>query len=290
VTDAPESPDAALPAGAPDPGGGLRVEALSFAYPGERPVLENISLRVPEGEFLCLLGSSGCGKTTLLRLLAGLERPARGQIFWRGAPVTGASVERGIVFQEYSLFNWLRLRDNVALAVKKNFANRSKAETRAKAEEYLGMVGLRDAAGKYPFELSGGMRQRGAIARTLALGSPVLLMDEPFGALDPANRINLQELLLGIWSETSPRRTVVFVTHDVDEALFLGDRVIMLGSCPGRIIGEIRVPFPRPRDPERLFDLESFRGLRSDIGAYYRRDARRQLDAEFTLRSGGEGI
>jgi NitT/TauT family transport system ATP-binding protein len=270
--------------------GGLSVEHLFFAYDEQKITLEDISLTVPEGEFICLLGSSGCGKTTLLRLLAGLERPAGGRILWRGRPVRGPSPDRGIVFQEYGLFPWYRLRDNVALAVEKVSPGASKAEIRERAEDYLGMVGLHDAAQKYPHELSGGMRQRGAIARTLALGSPVLLMDEPFGALDPVNRIRLQELLLDIWSASSPRRTVVFVTHDVDEAIFLGDRVVVLGSTPGRIIGEIRVEFLRPRHVEALYALDSFRELRSEIGAYYHRDARRQLAQGSVVVSQQEGI
>ncbi|MDR0673670.1 MAG: ABC transporter ATP-binding protein [Zoogloeaceae bacterium] len=268
----------------------LCVKGVSFAYPGGGPVLKNIDLSISEGEFLCLLGASGSGKTTLLRLFAGLELPSEGKIFWRGKLVAGPSIERGIVFQEYSLFPWLRLKDNVALAVRKSFKGCSKSEARDKADEYLAMVGLWDATRKYPHELSGGMRQRGAIARTLALGSPLLLMDEPFGALDPANRLRLQELLLEIWKSSSPRRTVIFVTHDVDEALFLGDRVVILGACPGRVIGEIAVPFPRPRIPEQIFDQEEFRELRAVISTYYRRDANRQIDECSVLSSYGEGI
>lgn len=270
--------------------GQLRVEHLFFTYDGRRMALEDIGLVVPEGEFVCLLGASGCGKTTLLRLIAGLEQPCGGRILWRGAPVAGPSPERGIVFQEYALFPWFRLRDNVALAIEKADPHASRAETRDRADDYLGMVGLRDAAHKYPHELSGGMLQRGAIARTLALGSPILLMDEPFGALDPANRIRLQELLLGIWRRASPRRTVIFVTHDVDEALFLGDRVVILGSSPGRVIGEIRVDFPRPRNVEALFRLDAFRELHAEISAYYHRDARRQIETGALVTSRQEGI
>ncbi|MDR2051094.1 MAG: ABC transporter ATP-binding protein [Deltaproteobacteria bacterium] len=270
--------------------GELRVENLFFTYDEQKMALEDINLSVPEGEFLCLLGASGCGKTTLLRLIAGLESPSGGRILWRGRPVHGPSLERGIVFQEYSLFPWFRLRDNVALAIEKSRPETAKSERFQYADEYLGMVGLREAAHKYPHELSGGMRQRGAIARTLALGSPVLLMDEPFGALDPANRMRLQELLLDVWSCSSPGRTVIFVTHDVDEALLLGDRVIILGASPGRIIGEIKVDFPRPRNAETLFALDSFRELRSEISSYYHRDARRQIAGESIITSRQEGI
>jgi NitT/TauT family transport system ATP-binding protein len=274
----------------PEKGAGeLRVDHLFFAY-GQGMVLEDISLSVAEGEFVSLLGASGSGKTTLLRLLAGLERPVRGGIAWRGRAVAGPSLERGIVFQEYSLFPWLRLRDNVALAVVKAAPELPRKAARERAEEYLEMVGLRDAGRKYPHELSGGMHQRGAIARTLALGSPVLLMDEPFGALDPANRMRLQELLLEIWSGSSPRRTVVFVTHDVDEALFLGDRVLVLGSSPGRIIGELRVDFPRPRSGDDLFLSPAFRSIREEICDHYHRDARRLRQEGTILASPGEGI
>jgi NitT/TauT family transport system ATP-binding protein len=278
------------PAAGEREGGGLRIEGLHFAYPGGKPALEDINIMVAEGEFLCLLGESGCGKTTLLRLLAGLKQPTGGNITWRGRQVTGPSIVRGIVFQEYSLFPWFRLRENVALAIRKAFPGYVRAKVRNLAEEYLAMVGLEDAAQKYPHELSGGMRQRGAIARTLALGSPVLLLDEPFGALDPVNRLRLQELLLEIWNNSSPRRTVVFVTHDVDEALFLADRVIVLGSSPGRVIGEITLPFQRPRVPGQLLESELFQDYRTKISAFYRRDALRQIDAPYVFASRGEEI
>ncbi|MDR1396509.1 MAG: ABC transporter ATP-binding protein [Desulfarculales bacterium] len=284
------SPASASPASADGaPSQGLWVDKLYFAY-DKVTVLEDISLTVKEGEFVSLLGASGSGKTTLLRLLAGLERPAGGRISWRGQAVTGPSLQRGTVFQEYSLFPWFRLRDNVALAVTKAAPGRSKNECRKMADDYLAMVGLGDAGKKYPHELSGGMRQRGAIARTLALGSPVLLMDEPFGALDPANRIRLQELLLGIWMESFPRRTVVFVTHDIDEAIFLGDRVLILGSSPGRIIGEIKLDFSRPRSSAGLFASDQFRSVRAEISGYYSRDAYRQMHAGLYVTSSGEGI
>jgi NitT/TauT family transport system ATP-binding protein len=273
----------------PPPASGLTARSLSFAY-AQATVLADINLAVAEGEFVSLLGASGSGKSTLLRLLAGLEEPGRGQVAWRGTPLAGPSLERGIVFQEYSLFPWFSLQENVALAVAKARPGLSPEQRRELADKYLGMVGLSEARLKYPHELSGGMRQRGAIARTLALGSPVLLMDEPFGALDPVNRMRLQELLLEIWSKSSPRRTVVFVTHDVDEALFLGDRVLILGSNPGRIIGELAVNFPRPRKLEDLNISESFRAIRAEISGYYHRDARRQLQAEAGVVLPGESI
>jgi NitT/TauT family transport system ATP-binding protein len=278
------------PAAGAREGGGFSIGGLDFVYSGGKQALEDINITVAEGEFLCLLGESGCGKTTLLRLLAGLKQPTAGAITWRGLPVTGPSIMRGIVFQEYSLFPWFRLKENVALAIRKAFPGYSRAKVHNLAEEYLVMVGLQDAAKKYPHELSGGMRQRGAIARTLALGSPVLLMDEPFGALDPVNRLRLQELLLEIWNNSSPPRTVVFVTHDVDEALFLADRVIVLGSSPGRVIGEITLPFQRPRVSGQLFDSELFHELRARISSFYQKDVRRLIDAPYVFSACGEGI
>jgi len=242
----------------------LSVESVSFRYAGA-VILENVNLTADEGEFVTMLSASGCGKTTLLRLLAGLEPPATGCIRWNGNPVTGPSLERGIVFQEYSLFPWLRLLDNVALAMRKANPSLKKPAARQAAEAYLEKVGLSGASRKYPHELSGGMRQRGAIASTLALGSPLLLLDEPFGALDPLNRIRLQDLLLEIWAQSRPKRTVIFVTHDVEEALYLGDRVVLLGSNPGRVLGEIPVPFLRPRFREALYESAEFRDLRETV-------------------------
>ncbi len=165
----------------------LILDRVSFGYNGVT-VLEDISLDIGEGQFLCLLGPSGSGKSTLLRLIAGIEMPSRGRIICRGKPVSGPGIDRGMVFQDYSLFPWMNLVENIALAISKANSRLSKREQRALADEYLAMVGLAGLGRKYPFELSGGMQQRVAIARALALGSPFLLMDEPFGALDPINR------------------------------------------------------------------------------------------------------
>jgi len=231
---------------ASSPDTGLQVASLRFAYNGT-PVLLDINLSITEGEFVCLLGPSGCGKTTLLRLLAGLETPSSGNMSWKGRRIEGPSLERGVVCQDYSLFPWMSLVNNITLALTKSHPGTDKKWRLNLAKEFLDMVGLADAARKHPSELSGGMQQRGAIARTLALGSPVLLMDEPFGALDPVNRAKLQDLVLELCSNANSRKTVVFVTHDIEEALFLADRVVMLGSSPGRIIEEMRVPLGRPR-------------------------------------------
>jgi NitT/TauT family transport system ATP-binding protein len=241
--------------------GGLVIDAVSFGYDGV-PILDEFHLTVREGEFLCLLGPSGSGKSTLLRLLAGLENPRRGAIRWWDRPIADPGIDRGVVFQDYSLFPWLSVADNVALAIAKAHPALNKARRRALARDYLAQVGLAEAADKYPLELSGGMRQRGAIARALALGSPILLMDEPFGALDALNRARLQDLLLTVWQSTVPRKTILFVTHDIDEALYLGDRVAVLGAAPGRVIASCAVGFDRPRDRRGLFASPIFHQLR----------------------------
>jgi NitT/TauT family transport system ATP-binding protein len=271
------------------PGAGLEVEALHFAYHGA-PVLLDINLAIPEGEFVCLLGPSGCGKTTLLRLLAGLETAASGNLSWKGQPITGPALERSVVFQDYSLFPWMNLVNNITLALAKSHPEADQKWRLNLAEEFLEMVGLADAARKYPFELSGGMQQRGAIARTLALGSPVLLMDEPFGALDPVNRARLQDLMLNVWSNATPRKTVVFVTHDIEESLFLADRIILLGSSPGRIIHKLQVPFVRPRLRRTLTSSSEFQTLQEEIAERFRQDTLQRIEAESVVSGDAEGI
>jgi NitT/TauT family transport system ATP-binding protein len=271
------------------PGSGLKVESLRFAYNGT-PVLLDINLAIAEGEFVCLLGPSGCGKTTLLRLLAGLETLSSGNLSWKGQTITGPSLERGVVFQDYSLFPWMSLANNITLALAKSHPETDKKWRLNLAEEFLEMVGLATAARKHPFELSGGMQQRVAIARTLALGSPVLLMDEPFGALDPVNRARLQDLVLDVWSNASPRKTVVFVTHDIEESLYLADRVVMLGSSPGRIIQELRVPFARPRLRRTLTSLPEFQALQEQIAERFRQDTLQRIEAESFVNGDAEGI
>jgi NitT/TauT family transport system ATP-binding protein len=268
---------------------GFMVENVSFSY-GETPVLKDLNLSIHAGEFLCLLGPSGSGKTTLQRLLAGLERPTTGRVTWMGGDITGPSSERGMVFQDYSLYPWMTLAENIGLALEKADPSLSRGERRDRAGEYLGSVGLHGTAGKYPFELSGGMQQRAAIARALALNSRALLLDEPFGALDPLNRAKLQDLLTSIWQDATPRRTVVFVTHDVEEAIYLGSRVLVLGSSPGRVIGEVQVPFPRPRQRRELFASPEFRRLSDAVSGHYHSDVLEHLNAAAAVTSQGEGI
>ena len=267
---------------------GLRLENVTFSYNGAL-VLRDINLAVRAGEFLTLLGPSGSGKTTLLRLIAGLELPSSGQITCGGVAVNSPGKERGMVFQEYTLFPWMDLRENIALAIEKADPRLRRKERSDLAEMYLGLVGLRDQRGKYAFELSGGMQQRGAIARVLALGSPYLLMDEPFGALDPLNRMRLQDLLLGVTKNASPSKTVIFVTHDLDEALYLGDRVVILGSSPGKIIAEIPVILSRPRSRPAFFTDRRIQRLREEILGHYRHEAIEQLENQEKITT-GEGI
>lgn len=256
----------------------LRLEGIDFSYDAQR-ILAGIDLTIPAGQFVSLLGASGSGKSTLLRLVAGLRAPQRGRLAWNGKPISGPGLDRGVVFQDYALFPWMSVVDNIAIAIGKARPATGKAERRAEAVDYLRKVGLDSAIDKYPFELSGGMRQRAAIARALALGSPLLLMDEPFGALDPVNRARLQDLLLEIWEAASPKKTIVFVTHDVDEALYLGDRVVILGSTPGRVIADLPVEFPRHRDRRSLFDSTAFHNLRESIAETLAADTLKQLVA-----------
>jgi NitT/TauT family transport system ATP-binding protein len=256
----------------------LSVEHVSFAY-GSVNVLDDIDLKIANGEFIAVLGPSGCGKTSFLRLLAGLEKPTAGQIFHDGNLITGPDIKRGVVFQDYSLFPWLNLQDNLSIAINKSQKGLPGSERVRIAEEYLELVGLPGVGSRHPYEVSGGMRQRAAIARSLALGSPVFLMDEPFGALDPVNRVRLQDLLIQLCHSNAARRTVVFVTHDVEEALFMGDRVIVMGTNPGRIIAEIRVPFTGKHNRHQFFHSKEFRETEEQIAALYHDDIERQLDA-----------
>jgi len=214
--------------------------------------LENTSVDIAAGSFVCLLGPSGCGKSTLLNTVAGYVRPTTGWVRVDGDQVVRPGPDRGMVFQQYSLFPWKTVRDNVAFGPYAQGAGRARA--RAVADELLDMVGLARFADRYPADLSGGMQQRVGIARALANKPTVLLMDEPFGSLDSQTRAMMQENLLRLWAEF--KTTVIFVTHDVDEAIFLADRVLVMSASPGRIIEDVPVPLPRPRDPEITTDAE----------------------------------
>ena len=227
----------------------------SFISPqGERiEALKDINLDVEDafspagrdiGEFRVLLGPSGCGKSTLLRLVAGLDRPDSGEILVNGQPVHGPGKDRGMVFQKYTSFPWLTVEENIAYGLKINGI--PEAQRKETVDHLLKAVGLTEFARVYPETLSGGMQQRVAIARTLALRPSVILMDEPFGALDAQTRSEMQQLLLQIWQETAC--TILFVTHDVEEAVYLADRIFIMSSHPGTIVEDVQVPFDRPRD------------------------------------------
>ena len=209
----------------------------------ETEALKNVGFDVEDGEFVCLLGPSGCGKTTLLRIIAGLETLTTGEITLNGIPITGPDPKRGMVFQQYSLFPWRTVMDNITFGLE--MQGIKKIEARIQVEKYIELVGLEQFKNSYPFELSGGMQQRAAIARALANEPEVLLMDEPFGALDAQTRNILQDELLKIWEQKNV--TFLFVTHSVDEAVFLSDRVIAMTSRPGRIKEIVDIDLPRPR-------------------------------------------
>ncbi len=212
--------------------------------------VEDLSLHIHANEFVSLIGPSGCGKSTFLRMVAGLERPTRGEIQVDGRRITGPGADRGMVFQSYTLFPWLTVRENVRFALKKQDLSRQAQEEAV--SHFLHQVGLQGFEDAYPAQLSGGMRQRVAIARALVYRPQLLLMDEPFGALDAQTRLLMQELLLRIWEED--RTTVLFVTHDVEEAILLSDRIYVMTARPGRLKAEVAVELPRPRS---LLETES---------------------------------
>jgi len=243
---------------------------MRFAGRRGEPVvaLDRISLDVADREFSVIVGPSGCGKSTLLRLVAGLNQPSAGELLLDGAPIVGPSRDRGMVFQSYTLFPWLSVRGNVEFGPR--IAGVPAAERAAAAERYIAQVGLQGFADAYPAQLSGGMRQRAALARALANDPKVLLMDEPFGALDSQTRSLMQELLLEIWERD--HKTVLFITHDIDEALFLGDRVYVMTARPGRIREEIRVDIPRPRSVDVLTS-PAFAELKRGVMAHIREEA-----------------
>jgi len=255
----------------------LRNVSRSFVSPTGEPIqaIHDINLEVedlysPEGrdigEFRVLLGPSGCGKSTILRLIAGLDHPDTGEVLVNGAPVTGPGRDRGMVFQKYTSFPWLTVAQNIEYGLKINhFPVEERRRTVARLIEDVGLAGF---ASSYPDTLSGGMQQRVAIARTLALRPSVILMDEPFGALDAQTRTDMQELLLRIWGETAS--TVLFVTHDVDEAIYLADHIYVLCARPGTIMEDVPVPFGRPRDPS-MKQSQEFHELQQHVLGCLRR-------------------
>jgi len=239
----------------------LDIQGVSRAFAGTT-VLDDISLQVPENEFLVLLGPSGCGKSTLLRIIDGIDAPTTGRVLLDKQDVTGTTGHgRGMVFQSFELFAWRTVLANVAFGLE--VAGMGKVERLATARRYVDLVGLSTFADFYPHQLSGGMQQRVGIARALAIDPSVLLMDEPYGALDVQTRDLLQDELLGIWERE--RKTVIFVTHSIEEALYLADRIVVMSPRPGHIQEIIDVPFIRPRRSEIKSDAR-FLAMRRDIG------------------------
>ncbi|MFM7635961.1 MAG: ABC transporter ATP-binding protein [Cyanobacteriota bacterium] len=244
----------------------LVIDGVTKVYPtpsGPYTVLDGIDLEVAEGEFVCVIGHSGCGKSTLLDMVSGFREPTSGEVRVQGERIRDPGPERMVVFQNYSLLPWLSARDNIALAVNNVFPHlKRNGQARTIVDSHLEMVGLSEAAHKKPASLSGGMKQRVSIARALALQPKLLILDEPFGALDPITREELQEELLRIWADQ--KVTVLMITHDIDEALFLADRVVLMTNGPAATIGEILpLPFPRPRERARLMEMPEYYDLRN---------------------------
>ena len=269
-------------------GAAIRIKDVRKSYYATRDgaeveALGGITLDVPNGEFLSIVGPSGCGKSTLLFIVAGLVAPTEGTVYFGEEPVSGPSWQRGMAFQDFALFPWLTVSENIEFGPKMRGIQRE--ERRRAVGKYLEIVGLKAFADKYPHELSGGMKQRTALARTLANGPDVLLMDEPFASVDAQTRQLLQDELLRIWSTGETKRTVVFVTHSVEEALYLSDRVLVMTARPGRILEDIAVPFERPRG-EHLLKDPPFTDLRIEIWSHIKREVLGQNSDE--LRSGVE--
>jgi NitT/TauT family transport system ATP-binding protein len=225
----------------------LSIKGVSRVFPGNRgqatQALQPVDFEVADNDFVTILGPSGCGKSTLLRIVAGLDKPTTGRVELDGTPVAGPGADRGMVFQSYTLFPWLTVEQNIRFGLRER--GTPEALQRERSDYFIAKVGLRGFEHHFPKQLSGGMQQRTAIARVLANDPKIMLLDEPFGALDNQTRVLMQELLLGIWE--SARTTVLFVTHDIDEAIFMASRVAVFSARPGRIKSEIAVDFPHPR-------------------------------------------
>lgn len=240
---------------------------------GKFLALDTVNLNVEQNEFICVVGPSGCGKTTLLNIIAGLCKPTTGTVKVRGELVTGPGKGKGVVFQQYALYPWLTVEKNVEFGMRMKGV--PKAERAEIAKKYIDLVGLSKFAKAYPKELSGGMKQRVAIARAYATAPEVLLMDEPFGALDAQTRLMMQELLREAWLSTGT--TLLFVTHDVEEALFLADRILIMSAKPGKIVEEIVLPFGRERDIETLAEHPRYSEIKHHVLHRVRQEAKRHL-------------
>jgi nitrate/nitrite transport system ATP-binding protein len=251
--------------------GFLKVEQLAKAYQADKPVFADVSFTIDKGEFVCIIGHSGCGKTTILNVLAGLDTATSGMAFMDGREVSGPSLDRGVVFQSHALMPWLTVRQNIAFAVKSRWPDWSKEAVNEQVEKYVAMVGLSPAIDKKPSQLSGGMKQRVGIARAFSFSPKMLLLDEPFGALDALTRGTIQDELMAIVHET--HQTVFMITHDVDEAILLADRILLMsnghegaqGYTPGGLAEVVVNPLPRDRTRAQLHHLDGYYALRNHI-------------------------
>ena len=268
----------AIPPAAPARTGLIEVSDFHLAYEtadGAVVAVSDADLVVNPGEFVSIIGPSGCGKSTLLNAAAGFLKPTAGRVSVDGEPVKGPSADRGMVFQQYSLFPWKTVRENVEFGLKMRGMGRS--ERAVAARTLLGLAGLAAFEDHYPDRLSGGMKQRVGIVRALATGPKVLLLDEPFGALDAQTRVIMQQILTNLWQRLSI--SVLFVTHDIDEAIFLSDRIYVMTARPGTIKAEVTVPLPRPRDAALQASPE-FVALRSELGALIREESLKAMGGE----------
>ena len=260
----------------------IEIKDVSFEYVDKKSryeALKDINLNIREGEFVCILGSSGCGKSTLLGLLNGLKKASQGKIFVDGKEIKGPGIDRAVVFQQYSLFPWLTVKGNVLFGIKQSGKNYSKQEREKLAEQYIENVGLTSAKDRYPSQLSGGMKQRVAVARALALESDILLLDEPFGAIDPKLRLELQELVSKL--SIDHNKTVVFITHDIDEAILLADRVVVME--PKRIRNILSVKLPHPRVRDELVRTDEYEKLHRQLISSFYDQIEDSIDAGVTL-------
>ena len=258
----------------------LRIEKLGKSFVADKPVFADVSFTLDKGEFVCIIGHSGCGKTTILNVLAGLDTATAGHVFMDGREVVGPSLERGVVFQSHALMPWLTVRQNIAFAVKSRWPDWSAADTQTHVEKFVAMVGLMPAIDKKPSQLSGGMKQRVGIARAFCIAPKMLLLDEPFGALDALTRGTIQDELMGIVRQT--QQTVFMITHDVDEAILLADRILLMRNAfdplhggvnsdpsasyvPGGIAEVFLNPLPKARSRATLHHLDGYYELRNRI-------------------------
>ena len=256
----------------------IRIDGVNKVFGAEDHevvALQGIDLEIPRGQFTCLLGPSGCGKSTLLNAVAGFAPPSSGTILVDGRPVTGPGPQRGMVFQEYALFPWMTVEQNIRFGLEIKRMRGPEIERRV--SDLLGLLSLADFRTRYPKDLSGGMRQRVAIARVLALDSPILLMDEPFGALDALTRRNLQDELLRLWAEL--KKTILFVTHSIEEAIYLADRIVVMTYRPGTIKRDLLVEIARPRDPA----APEFNQLKRELGLMVMEEQARHHNDELRM-------